>query len=530
MIIAKTTLPELAIFGFTESERWGITRNPWDTDRSTGGSSGGSAAAVAAGLVGAASASDGAGSIRIPAAFCGLFGLKPQRGRLPLVPPDHWWASRCTAASRARCSTPPSFSTRPPTAPASRARRRCPTIPTSTRPRSRQASCGSRSPTSPRGQCCRRSSAKSRSPGWPRPRSCCARSDIRSSARTRSSAWPRTTSCRASCAATTTTSPKCPTPSRLEARTRGFGRLGAAYRPGFVRRARRLAERDAERINRIFDRCDVLITPTVGESPIEVGRWQGAGALRTLLGMSRTYCFTPIWNHTGQPAAAVPAGFTERGLPLSVTLVGRLNDEPTLLSLAAQIEAERPWADRRPPVSSGILWRDQPRGGSGTRSTLNRWRSSPTPAVAPTSGARRSTTRSPSARRCSRRSRGIRSSRSTPRRTSPGFDPAEKLGHPGEYPVHARRLSLDVPRPAVDDAPVRRLRHRRGDQRALPLPARPRPDGLSTAFDMPTLMGLDSDHDALARRGRGGGGRASTPSTTWRPCSTASRSTRSPSR
>ena len=91
VIIGKTTLPELAICAFTESQRWGITRNPWDTQRSPGGSSGGSGAAVAAGLVGAASASDGGGSIRIPAAFCGLFGLKPQRGRLPLTPADHWW-------------------------------------------------------------------------------------------------------------------------------------------------------------------------------------------------------------------------------------------------------------------------------------------------------------------------------------------------------------------------------------------------------------------------------------------------------
>ena len=90
VILAKTTLPELAICGFTESKTTGVTRNPWDTGRTTGGSSGGSGAAVAAGLVGAAHASDGGGSIRIPAAFNGLFGLKPQRGRVPLEPPEHW--------------------------------------------------------------------------------------------------------------------------------------------------------------------------------------------------------------------------------------------------------------------------------------------------------------------------------------------------------------------------------------------------------------------------------------------------------
>ena len=91
IVVGKTLLPELAICGFTESATWGVTRNPWDPQRTPGGSSGGSAAAVAAGLVPIASASDGAGSIRIPAACCGLFGLKPQRGRVSLAPDlEHW--------------------------------------------------------------------------------------------------------------------------------------------------------------------------------------------------------------------------------------------------------------------------------------------------------------------------------------------------------------------------------------------------------------------------------------------------------
>jgi amidase len=67
--------------------------------------------------------------------------------------------------------------------------------------------------------------------------------------------------------------------------------------------------------------------------------------------MSRVYPFCIPWNHTGQPAASVPAGFSDHGLPIGVQLVGRPNDESTLLSLAAQIEATRPWADRLPPVS-----------------------------------------------------------------------------------------------------------------------------------------------------------------------------------
>src|SRR6195952_694916 len=91
IIVGLTLLPELAICGFTESATYGVTRNPWNRQRTPGGSSGGSGAAVAAGLVPIASAGDGAGSIRIPAACCGLFGLKPSRGRVSLAPRKEGW-------------------------------------------------------------------------------------------------------------------------------------------------------------------------------------------------------------------------------------------------------------------------------------------------------------------------------------------------------------------------------------------------------------------------------------------------------
>ena len=92
VIIGKTNLPELAIIGDTEGPSFGVTRNPWDSARSVAGSSGGSAAAVAAGLCAAATASDGAGSIRLPAGNCGLVGLKPTRDLIPLSPQtEHWY-------------------------------------------------------------------------------------------------------------------------------------------------------------------------------------------------------------------------------------------------------------------------------------------------------------------------------------------------------------------------------------------------------------------------------------------------------
>jgi amidase len=142
-----------------------------------------------------------------------------------------------------------------------------------------------------------------------------------------------------------------PHSERLGKHIRQLARLGRLYPDAAVRRARSVSRKYAARINAIFDHCDVLMTPTIGEPPVPVGKWDSRRGLWTLAGMTRRTGFTPPWNYLGNPAAAVPAGFTPEGLPLSVQLVGRPDDEATLLSLAAQIEAERPWADRRPPIS-----------------------------------------------------------------------------------------------------------------------------------------------------------------------------------
>ena len=99
---ARPTFPSWPSRARTESPNWGVTRNPWDLDRTPGGSSGGSAAAVAAGLVGIAHATDGAGSIRIPAACCGLFGLKPQRDRVSLAPDSQHWYGMSVAGAVTR--------------------------------------------------------------------------------------------------------------------------------------------------------------------------------------------------------------------------------------------------------------------------------------------------------------------------------------------------------------------------------------------------------------------------------------------
>jgi len=130
-----------------------------------------------------------------------------------------------------------------------------------------------------------------------------------------------------------------------------MARLGGLVTPGLIAKVRAAEAAHAARVNALFDQHDVLLTAVIARPPVEVGRWEGLGAVRTLVGNAVTYPFTGVWNALGQPAASVPAGTTPDGLPLAVQLVARPNEEATLLSLAAQIEAERPWSDRRPPVS-----------------------------------------------------------------------------------------------------------------------------------------------------------------------------------
>jgi amidase len=349
VVLGKTNLPELAICGFTESKANGITRNPWDTSKTPSGSSGGSGAAVAAGLCAGASGSDGAGSIRNPAAFCNLFGLKPQRGRVPSQPQDHWLGmSAVGAVTQTVADTalwldvtmdsspgaPP-----PPASPFAEAAASPPgrlRVALSTKPLRAAAppvvTDEVKAGVVETGELLRSlgHDVKDRDPKYGLAGNNFA---IRYLAGIREDVAA------------------VPHPERLEKRTRGFGRLGVIYPRRLVESAVKASEKDAARINEIFDEFDVLITPVVGEVAFPVGRWEGRGALRTLLGMSRPFCFAGIWNHTGQPAAAVPAGFTDEGLPRSVQVVVPPNREDLILSLAAQIEAERPWADRRPPVS-----------------------------------------------------------------------------------------------------------------------------------------------------------------------------------
>ncbi|MDX6674284.1 MAG: amidase [Solirubrobacteraceae bacterium] len=354
IVLGRTHVPPLCALPCTESPTWGITRNPWDVNRTPGGSSGGSGAAVAAGLVGAALGTDGAGSIRFPAAHNGLFGLKPQRGRISLAPlPEHWhgmsvvgWLTRGVADAAlmydATMGNVPSD--REPTPPPERSFAEAATsapgklrVAYSLRPPPGTIGAG---PDADVRRALLETAELLRSLGHE-----VHEQDLDIPLDAVSHGVVRTVRGIADEART------LPHYERLDRRFRRVTRLGELIPAAALARALAAESGVAERVNRIFDDHDVVLTPVAPEPPFEVGRWEGRGMLWTLNGGARMIAFTALWNQTGQPAAAVPAGSTAGGLPLSVQLVGRPNDEGTLLSLAAQLEAERPWADRRPPVS-----------------------------------------------------------------------------------------------------------------------------------------------------------------------------------
>ncbi len=350
IVLGKTNLPELAIYGFTESPTWGDTRNPWDPSRTCGGSSGGSGVAAAAGMAAIAHATDGAGSIRYPAACCGLFGLKPQRNRVSLTPDrEHWYglaASGCVSrtvmdtalyldtmsgAQKGDFDSPPPFDR--PLVEAAR-----------TAPGKLRIACTTKTivPVPKADEVVaayEETAALLRSLGH----------DVREAApsygRLATDFYPLFFR------GIRQEALSLPHPERLSDQTKGFVRLARMISDRRLATVRDRMPAVAARIQSLFDDFDVLITPAMAQLPVRVGRWRGKGALPTIYGMSNVYPYGAAWNYTGQPAAAIPAGFTDSGVPRSVMLVGRPNDESTLISLAAQVEAERPWADRTPPLA-----------------------------------------------------------------------------------------------------------------------------------------------------------------------------------
>ena len=342
VIVGKTTMPEFGAFPFTESDAYGVTRNPWDIRRTPGGSSGGTAAAVAAGLVPAGMGGDGGGSIRIPSASCGLFGLKPQRGRVTTAPHPHLWWALGTAGPLTRsvrdsaliydvirgsldsdlyrADGEESF-----VAAAERAPGRL-RIGWSTRAVTR----GVRP-----------------DPVHVRAVEETARllADLGHDVRPVDPRYPDPTAAFVPqfFAGIRAEADLVEHYDRLERRTRQTCRLGSWVPPPVREWALRQTEKVSARANRVFDDVDVLLTPAIAHRPPSVGRLDGVGTVRASLRAMPSIAYAALWNVAGNPAASVPCGLAADGLPVAVQLVGRTDDEATLFSLSAQLEQARPW-------------------------------------------------------------------------------------------------------------------------------------------------------------------------------------------
>jgi amidase len=325
VVVAKSALPELAIFGFTESDARGITRNPRNPAHTPGGSSGGSAALVAAGAVGIATASDGAGSIRIPAACCGLVGFKPTQGTMPSSGGWHDLSTQGAVAARLADSalfldTFGAF------------------------PESLVAAAGATPAPLRIGLSFSAAAATKALPLDPR-----VRTALQEAAETFRAAGHTVTEVTIPykldsksltvryLAGIRDGADQTDDPSRLEPRTKSIVRLGRPFGTRAVEWAKRQGHAFGDGLH---DRLgvDVLLTPVMSGPAVPVEHWRGKGGLSTVLSMNAFYPYTAQWNHAGVPAVSMPSGVTGDGLPLAVQLVGRRGDDARLMSVAGQYE------------------------------------------------------------------------------------------------------------------------------------------------------------------------------------------------
>ncbi len=353
IVIGKTHMPELGAFPWTESPTWGVTRNPWELGHSPGGSSGGSAAAIAAGLIGAAFAGDGGGSIRFPAAYCGLFGLKTQHGRVPLAPHLDAWHGAVVNGVLARSVRDTALfydaiADGPPDPGA-------PEVPPSSflealgQARPLKIALATKLPPSPLTKLHAENRAALeetaellRSLGHEVNERVVDHGPLATSPEfTALYLWSINEEAQT-----------FPHPERLERRIRALARIGGMLPKGALDWALGRKEAYAARLNEPLADHDVLLTPVTPAPPPKIGANEGLGWLRTTLNASAMVAYASCWNYSGQPACSVPAGFDSEGLPRAVQFVAKPNDEATLVALAAQIEQARPWTQDRPPAFS----------------------------------------------------------------------------------------------------------------------------------------------------------------------------------
>lgn len=383
IFLGKTNTPEFGLTPFTEPRAFGPTRNPWDLSRTSGGSSGGSAAAVASGIVPVATGGDGGGSIRIPASCCGLFGLKPTRGRTPVGPVigEAWRGAvvdhvlcrsvRDSAAILDATAGPdpgaPYFAA-PPERSFLEEVRRDPgrvRIAFTDRPwlgHSVHADC---------------SAALRETAGF---LESLGHEVVEGSPEFDGAAFSRAflvmiaVELRADLSDLEEVLGRKLKGAELETASWALSLLGGAMPAVEYARAVRLMQQVSREIAGFFDRYDVLLTPTVATPPFPTGALQPTPKEQNLLNMlgrlgsGRAFRWagadqmaekvfdwipwTPLANATGQPAMSVPLCWNQQGLPIGVHFIGRYGDEATLYRLAGQLERARPWFDKRPRLGS----------------------------------------------------------------------------------------------------------------------------------------------------------------------------------
>lgn len=361
VIFGKTTTPEFGLTTTTESRLAGQTRNPWALDRSAGGSSGGAAAAVAARILPMAHATDGGGSIRIPASACGLFGLKTTRARNPAGPDvGEGWAGaavghavtisvRDSAALLDATAGPdigdPYWSTPRPGSYLSEVGRDPGRlrIAVATRPwNGSEVHADCLAAVADAAKLCQslghhleeaRPEVDAERLGW------ATRTVIGANVR-------------ASIVARAAELGREPTADDVEPMSWSMAEIGRTATAADYAASVLAIHRIGRAVARFFTRYDLLLTPTMCKPPLPLGtvaQTQPDAALytREILG---TIAFTSLFNSTGMPAMSVPLFWTADDLPVGVQFAAPFGGEATLLRLAAQLEAARPWADRKPPV------------------------------------------------------------------------------------------------------------------------------------------------------------------------------------
>ncbi|MEU4098878.1 amidase [Streptomyces sp. NPDC026673] len=355
VLLGKTNTPEFGLPCYTENRLAPPARTPWDPERSAGGSSGGAAAAVAAGLAPIAQGSDGGGSIRIPSSVCGLFGIKPSRGRVSAGPVQHDVSGLSTSGPIARTVADAAALLDVLAGPMPGDPYAAPSLP----PGETFSSYAGREP------------GALRVVGLPQPPvpgvelhpDCRAAYDgtaelLRELGHEVDEielpvdgaildAFTRVWGVMATVYPVAPEQEELLMPLTRHLRAEG-GKVSGPDFAASLYAFRALGQLIADAL---LSSYDLVLTPTLAQPPAFVG----SAGLRDdddpaaeFAGLASYTPFTPIFNATGQPAVNVPLHWTEGGLPIGVMFGGRYGDEATLISLSAQLESARPWAARRP--------------------------------------------------------------------------------------------------------------------------------------------------------------------------------------